>query len=151
MIPLIPLSDRGITYGIYAMLQLMQDNLQQVMCAAKIHDGKDNYTFLVLLREPNSIGQFVAFINEWGTNDGKSGTGGDGFYMMRQFLKDHDIYTLEYDLSEDDLVNIGGNSHSSDTQRLDFWQEHVLGMCAQLHDILPGISNYPYPKPRSHR
>jgi|LakMenEpi03Aug12_release.lakeMendotaPanAssembly.Ray.scaffolds.fasta_scaffold428281_2 hypothetical protein len=136
MIPLIPLGGFGITSGIYQIIRLIDDHRSDLIGVAKVNNGDDFYSFIALFREKNSIGRFVAFINEWGTNDGLSGEGGGGYEDMIQYLATHNIKPQEYNLSRypDELRNtIGRDSKEYQVQRMEAWQEIVLEMCNSLN------------------
>jgi hypothetical protein len=149
MIPLIPLGGFGITRGIYQMIGLIEEHSSELLSVAKINDGDDTYSFIALFREKNSIGGFVAFINEWGTNDGKSGTGGGGYQDMIQYLEDHNIQILDYDLTHypEYLQFNELKRNQSCRMRMDLWQEIVLDMCLSIE--LPTI--YPSSLTKKHK
>ena len=130
MIQILPASDYGITCGIDKLIKLIQDNPDELVKVARVHDGDNNYSFIALFLEKGTIGQYVAFLQEWETNDGMSGEGGRGFIRMNQFLEDNNIAPEEIllDKSENKKLGHGGKYIENIAERYAAWQHYVLGM-----------------------
>lgn len=79
MITIIPTSEIGSTSGIDAMMKRIQDHPKELVNVGRVNDGDDNYSFIALFFGKGTIGQYVAFLQEWGTDDEKSAEGEGGF------------------------------------------------------------------------
>lgn len=123
MIEVYPIGKSGITRGIDYLIELIEEHKEQVISVGKIHDGNDNYSFMVLFREKGTIGQFVAFVHEWGVNDGRSGEGGRGFVRMNEFLEKNKIYTMKITLSKDELKNVYDEIDIE--KRMTYWKKQA--------------------------
>lgn len=92
-----------------------------------VNDREDNYTFIAVFREKGTIGQFVSFVQEYGTNDGKSGGGGGGYIRMMNCLKEQNINAVTYELSnqEIDCFAYMTKKQADAKVRLEFWKNLV--------------------------
>jgi len=73
-IRVIPASAAGSTMGINVIIRLLFDyrpHLIKLFRIKRQDHSITRYTFIVVFREPGSIGQLVAFIHEWGTASGQ--------------------------------------------------------------------------------
>lgn len=149
MINVIPTSLRGETFGAWALIKLMQDNPKELVRLYEIEkaDGDtSDYTFLALFREKGTIGQFVAFVNQWGTNFGprEGGTGGSGYREMRSFLADAEIEpeTIDWEsISEEMRKRL---ESASVHVRLKAWEEFLIEDLPNcMLNYLEAVQNYP--------
>ncbi len=124
MIDVYPIGKNGITRGVDYLIKLLQEHQQQIVSVGKIHDGDDNYSYIALFREKGTIGQFVAFVHEWGVNDGRSGEGGQGFIRMNEFLESNKIETMMFTLAKDELKELKNEANIE--KRFIYWRKHAF-------------------------
>ena len=130
MITIIPTSERGVTGGIDAMMKRIQDHPKELINVGRVNDGDDNYSFIALFLEKGTIGQYVALLQEWGTNDEKSAEAGAGFIRMNVFLSEEEIEVVDFQLSEQDYQKIGylKGSVTDMEERFAIWQKYLYEM-----------------------
>lgn len=130
MIQIIPTSETGVTSGVDALIERMKDHPGELINVGRVNDGDDNYAFIALFLEKGTIGQYVAFLQEWGTNDEKSSEGEGGFIRMNVFLFDHKIDVVDFQLSDQDYEKIGylKGSVTEPEERFAIWQKYIYEM-----------------------
>jgi hypothetical protein len=130
MINIIPTSKKGITSGVDTIIKLIQDNPNELINVGRVNDGDDNYSFIALFLEKGTIAQYVAFLQEWGTNDGVSGEGEGGFIRMNVFLSEKKIDVIDFQLSNQDYKKIGylKSSVTDLEERFTIWQKYIYEM-----------------------
>lgn len=130
MINIIPTSKKGITSGVDTIIKLIQDNPNELINVGRVNDGDDNYSFIALFLEKGTIGQYVAFLQKWGTNDGVSGEGEGGFIRMNVFLSEKKIDVVDFQLSNQDYKKIGylKSSVTDLEERFTIWQKYIHEM-----------------------
>ena len=130
MINIIPTSEAGSTGGIDAMMKLIRDHPKELVNVGRVNDGDDNYSFIALFLEKGTIGQYVAFLQEWGTDDEKSAEGEGGFIRMNVFLSEEEIEVVDFQLSEQDCQKIGylKGSVTERAERFAIWQKYLYEM-----------------------
>lgn len=132
MINIIPTSEIGDTKGIDTLIKLMKDNPNELINVGRVNDGEDNYTFIALFLEKGTIGQYAAFLQEWGSNDEKSVEGEGGYIRMNVFLSGKEIDVVDFQLSKEDYQKIGyikGNVIEIE-ERFSIWQKYIYEMIA---------------------
>lgn len=161
-INLIPSSDTSISYGIEAMVEAIRRYHKYLLVAVHIYPeqeteivdekikGTTRQTFILLFREPGSIGLVTGFINEWGTNINSSGTGGMYGQEMLDILEEYKINPIV--LTQERIFK-GYPDLKKSTQknqplveRLPIWEkviesEVVPRLCRNTGTIL-GLENY---------
>lgn len=91
----------GITSSIDVLIHLIQTYkshfLKLIEFRGDLPRGGETYTFVAIFRESNSIGDFVAFVEQNGTNWGpdSGGEGSGGYARMRSFIEDKGIQVDE--------------------------------------------------------
>lgn len=130
MINIIPTSEIGDTKGIDTLIKLIKDNPNELINVGRVNDGEDNYTFIALFLEKGTIGQYTAFLQEWGSNDEKSVEGEGGYIRMNIFLSGKEIDVVDFQLSKEDYQKIGyikGNVVELE-ERFAIWQKYIYEM-----------------------
>lgn len=130
MIEVYPIGESGITSGIDHLIKLIEEHKEQVVSVGKIHDGDDNYSYMALFRERGTIGQFVAFVHEWGVNDGRSGEGGRGFIRINEFLYNNSIDTKKLTLSKAEFKEL--NNQLNIEKRLQYWRKQAFYLLQKI-------------------
>lgn len=130
MINIIPTSEIGVTRGVDTMMKLIKDNPHELINVGRVNDGDDNYAFIALFLEKGTIGQYVAFLQEWGANDEKSAEGEGGFIRMNVFLSENGIDVIDFQLSNQDYKKIGylKGSVTELEERFGIWQKYIYEM-----------------------
>ena len=130
MINIIPTSEIGNTSGIDSIIKRIQNHPNELINVGRVNDGDDNYSFIALFLEKGTIGQYVAFLQEWGTNDAKSVEGEGGFIRMNVFLSDKKIDVVDFQLSSQDYKQIGylKGSVTDLEERFKIWQKYIYEM-----------------------
>jgi hypothetical protein len=131
MINIIPTSPREVTYGAWALIKLAQGNQEELIDLFQIErkvGETRKYTFIALFREKGTIGQLVAFINEWGTSfgPGAGGTGSAGFRKIRSFIEDSELELETFVWEEIDSVLRERLMSDSLQIRLEAWEDFVM-------------------------
>ena len=119
MIEILEYGDYAITKWIDNLIKEIVENPKEFISIARVHDGDKNYSFIALFKNKCTIGKYTALIHEWGTNDGMSGEGGDGFIRMNDFLSDKGIEAIDLELSTKDAKQIGYMSKKT----IDDWEK----------------------------
>ena len=130
MIKIIPTSEPGVTGGVDALMKLMKEHPHELINVGRVNDGDDNYAFIALFLEKGTIGHYVAFLQEWGSNDEKSAEGEGAFIRMNVFLSDHKIEVIDFELSDQDYGTIGylKGSVTDREARFAIWQKYLYEM-----------------------
>lgn len=117
----------GVTQSIDTLISIIKENRESLFNVLAVNDGDDNYTFIAVFREKGTVGQFVSFVQEYGTNDGRSGEGGSGFTRMMKCLKQQNISNVLYELSDNEKKSFAFVSIFSidEKVRLEFWEKLV--------------------------
>lgn len=89
MISAIPVGGRGVTYGVKVLQRKAMEYRDQLVGVMEVEKQKESgqafeFTFILVFREKNTLGHFVAFVNEWGTTSG-TGTGSTGKRGYEEF------------------------------------------------------------------
>ena len=130
MIDVYPVGKIGITRGIDYLIKLVEEHQEQVVSVGKIHDGNDNYSYMALFREKGTIGKFVAFVHEWGVNDGQSGEGGGGFIRINKFLESNKVETMMITLVKDELKEL--NNEENLEKRFIYWRKQAFKLLQKV-------------------
>jgi hypothetical protein len=130
MIKIIPTSETGATGGIDALIKLIGEHPHELINVGRVNDGDDNYSFIALFLEKGTIGHYVAFLQEWGTDDEKSPEGEGGFIRMNVFLSDKKIEVIDFQLSDQDYETIGylKGTVTDREERFAIWQKYLYEM-----------------------
>lgn len=81
------------TLGIGTIIKLIKDcpdNLILVLHLYRKYEESQS-TFIAFFKNPNSIGNFTAVINVWGTSFGYNGEGPRGYGAIRSVIEDHQL------------------------------------------------------------
>lgn len=138
-INLIPTSKKGVSYGIWTMIEAVKRFRPNLLAAVRIVQEEnsrvvdeeieftEDQTFILLFREPASIGMMTAFINEWGTNIKASGTGGRFGKEMVECLKEHQIepILLSKEKVFEEYPGLQLNTGDYLIKRLPYWTELI--------------------------
>jgi len=114
----------GVTRGIDTLISIIKENREVLFNVLAVNDRDDNYTFIAVFREKGTIGQFVSFVQEYGTNDGRSGEGGGGYIRMMNCLKEQNIDAVSYELFNQEFAYMTRNQ-ADEKARLEFWKNLV--------------------------
>ncbi|WP_324170994.1 hypothetical protein [Sulfurimonas sp.] len=127
MIEIIEYGEEGITSWVNNLLNEIVKNPNEFIAMAKVNDGHDNYSLIVLFKNKCTIGKYTALIHEWGTNDGLSGEAGRGFIKINDFIEEKNIEDIEIELSEEDSKKIGYQSKKAFDweKRKDIWKKYL--------------------------
>jgi transcriptional regulator with XRE-family HTH domain len=147
-INLIPSSESGISYGIDTMIEAVRRYRSYLLAAIRLIAGEDpnntsNQTFILLFREPGSIGMITGFINDSGTNIKYSGTGGHYGEEMVKCLEEHGIKPMMG--SMDKLTHsypelFKDTDRDSVVDRLPFWRNFIeREIITNLHSTAYGF------------
>ncbi len=152
MLTVIPTSPPGVTSGVAALINLIKghpEELVELFQVEKRRIGSEStieYTFIALFLERGTIGQFVAFINEWGTNFGPEagGTGSAGYRKMQSFIEDHEIHS--YQIQWGSIPRNLRNRLSSETSRYTHyraWEEILIDELSYVMRRYLDATEYP--------
>lgn len=158
------LTAERITYGTDSLIQLMiehSSNLIRLFQVERliVNDGQylggKEYTFIALFKEPKTVGQFVAFINQWGTSwgPGSGGTGAGGFARIQSYIEDVelDVTKIDWrDVSENLRIDIESTTYLEVSRA---WAEYITyyqlpPILTQSGKLYPTNKNW---KNRDHR
>lgn len=119
-----------MTSGVDALIKRMKDYPGELINVGRVNDGDDNHSFIALFLEKGTIGQYVAFLQEWGSDDEKSAEGEGAFIRMDVFLSDHKIDVVDFQLSDQDYETIGylKGSVTDREERFAIWQKYLYEM-----------------------
>jgi len=142
MLAVIPTSPPGVTAGAEALIKLIEENPDELIQLFQVERHEiepeltTEYSFIALFREKGTIGQFVAFVNEWGTNFGAraGGTGSAVYREMQSFIEDCEIHpcTIQWDSIAPELHN-RLTSKTSRYTRYRAWKELLI---EELADVM---------------
>jgi len=131
MITVIPVGGWGITSGVNTLKRKIQENKQSfidVMCIEKEDEQFTTDCAFVTLFE-TGLGQYAAFINEWGTNYGEhaGGAGSSGYEEFTRFLTESEVIVdvLGWDSIPEDLLHILEESTSTH-KRMIAWEKVIF-------------------------
>lgn len=147
MINIIHIGEPRTTYGVWNIIQAVQDHSDDLLSMIKITKPKDAYTndhaWIALFREPGTVGQFTALVNFWGTNSGRSrsGTGGHAFLEVMSLIEDNEIKLVDWSWNSFDTVV---QDYLQDFKNRPTCYEILSTEIEKsLDSILPSNSNYP--------
>ncbi len=132
MINVIPLGSRT-TIGADAIIKLVSRNKSQLISVAKVVDGE--YCSLIAVFSKGGLGEFVAFINEWGTGSGMWFSGWEQVSRVEKEIAAEGVELTEYDLANEgwaairEVIGDSAKSECSIRERMLAWESIALDMC----------------------
>jgi hypothetical protein len=133
MINVIPLG-LGATIGADAIIELVKRNKPQLIAIAKITDGE--YCSLLAVFKKDSLGELVAFVNEWGTGRGMWFDSWEQISRVEKEINTEGIQLTEYDLSSEgwstfkDVIGENAKPVRSAYERMLAWENIALDICS---------------------
>lgn len=136
MITVIPVGGWGITLGVRSLKNRIKEHSDQfidVMCVERSCKDAENtleFTFIALFKEKGTLGQYVAFISEWGTNygDHAGGEGSRGFEEFNEYLDQLAADTSrEFVFHEWDSIPVDYRAVLDDEKSLNYERMQVWG------------------------
>jgi len=135
----------GVTDGIYRIIGLLKENCDNIVSIIKLErpDGNESssFSFIAILREKNTLGQMIAFLNAWGTNFGleAGGSGILGYCSIMSFIEDSE---LDIRLDEIKWSKLSPEiQHSleskSEAERLTGWNAIITERCNDIEHLFP--------------
>lgn len=81
------------TLGIGTIIKLIKDSPDNLILVLHLYRKyeESQSTFIAFFKNPNSIGNFTAVINVWGTSFGYNGEGPRGYGAIRSVIEDHEL------------------------------------------------------------
>lgn len=145
MLNILQPSSSGTTSGIYRIIGLLKENRDNIVSIIKLEkpDGNESssFSFIAILREKNTLGQMIAFLNSWGTNFGpvSGGSGILGYCSMMSFIEDSelDIYLDEIKWSKLAPEIQHSLESTSEAERLSGWNAIVVERCNNIEHLFP--------------
>jgi hypothetical protein len=145
MLTILQPTTSGTTDGIYTIIGLIKENRDDVLSIIKLEkpEGRETIScsFVVVLREKNTLGQIVAFLNSWGTNFGPEagGSGIAGYCSMMSFIEDSglDIYFHEVKWADLEPDLQGKLKSKSQVDRLSAWNSIILDRLGDIQQLFP--------------
>jgi len=107
MLEIINFGESGITRWIDDIIEEIKNNPNEFISVARITDGDRNYSIAAVFKDKCTIGKYSVLLHEWGTNDGMSGEGGNGFTRMNKFFEDSKLHVVDIELEPKDAKKIG--------------------------------------------
>lgn len=149
VIPSLP----GSTDGVDTIIELMKVHSDSLVCLVKVNKPDDEerdqewYSWLALFREKDTIGQFVGYVNHWGTRfgAGQRGTGVWGFAKMMSVKDDLECKFLDLNWNEFDKDLRKQLSNNGNMEAIyKGWNELIrFHVYPELFHILPGAEYGP--------
>ena len=144
-------SGRGQTVGVLAIVRLMEDHFDNLLGVLRVRrheeDTLDTFVYIAIFQEQDSLGNFVAFINEGGTSWGKTagGEGSRGHALIESFIEDKEVDVLEVKWKEiDSKVKGELENRISAYARSEIWKEFIF------NEYLYGYSYFVWPHKTKH-
>jgi hypothetical protein len=127
MIEVISVGERGVSRSLNKLQELITRNIDALELVAKIDDHKSNYSFMAIFHDRCTVGKYSACIQEWGSNDGKSGVGGSYFVSMNKFLDENNLPIKSISLFDHDVKAIGYETREAlgSEDRMKIWAKYA--------------------------
>jgi len=143
MLTILQPTTSGTTDGIYTIIGLIKENRDDVLSIIKLEkpEGRETIScsFVVVLREKNTLGQIVAFLNSWGTNFGPEagGSGIAGYCSMMSFIEDSGLFLDEIKWTKLEPEIQEKLKSKSEVDHLSAWNSIILDRLVDIQHLFP--------------
>lgn len=142
MLSVVPVGGWGVTIGVVILQKLIESHKDLLIDVMRVErpcgEDTNEFAFIALFRESGTLGQYTAFINEWGTNYGRQagGEGSGGFEEFMNYLRsleterNMECMYIEWNSVPDDFwENV---DHDSQHERMRAWERVIMDLMFPL-------------------